>query len=767
MSQLSNAPEIKKVAVIGAGVMGAGIAAQAANGGAEVLLLDIVPADCTSNDRSQIAQGALDRFLKAGSGGGLMHPSIAERVSVGNIEDDFQLLADADWIIEVIVERLDIKQDLYRRIAEVRRPDAIVSSNTSTIPLARLVEGLPQDFCQHFVVTHYFNPPRYMRLVEIVAGEQTLPQVVDSVSLFNDKQMGKTVIHCADRPGFIGNRLGVFWMQVALQEAINFGLTVEEADAVMKVCGFPKTGIFGLWDLCGIDLMPSVTESLGSLLPENDDFAPYATTVNTVQGMLDKGYYGRKGRVLQGFYRQTKDDNGKRIKEVIDLDTLTYRAPLQATLTSAKLKPGQLTELLACDDKGGRYAWRVLSQMLHYATKLIPDVATEVNAFDQAMKLGYNWTWGPYQMIDIIGLSTFAERLSDDGIELSSFMQAAEQRQVYSYQNQQQSTLNATGVYQAVSTREGILNLADIKRQPAIARDSRSAVWDLGDDVWCMEFTGKVPALSSELLDQISDALERACTHKKALIFYNAGPVFAAGADLKEFLSFIDNPVQLQAYIEKGQQLFHALQTAPVATVAALSGKALGGGLELALHCQAIQAHAETYIGLVENQVGIVPGWGGCKELLLRCSERFGRDSAIKHCFELIQSCKVTASAMEARQSGILRDSDGVSMNLDRLLFDAKQQALTLQAKRLQSEPQPAIRQVEPLTNDRKITLSSDGYQAQLEASLLNLLSRAQADNWYQNFFQEEKNTNLALCQHGEAKQRMQHLMDTGRALKN
>lgn len=749
MSQLSNTPAIKKVAVIGSGVMGAGIAAQAANGGAEVLLLDVVPADCTEDGRNQIAQGALDRFLKAGNSSGFMDPSIAVRVTVGNIEDDFQLLTDADWIIEVIVERLDIKQDLYRRIAQVRRPDAIISSNTSTIPLAKLVEGLSENFCQHFVVTHYFNPPRYMRLVEVVAGEQTLPQVVDSVSQFNDKQMGKTVIHCADRPGLIGNRLGVFWMQVALQEAISFGLTVEEADAVMKVCGFPKTGIFGLWDLCGIDLMSSVTESLGNLLPENDDFAPYANTVNTVQGMLDKGYYGRKGQMLQGFYRQSKDGKGQRIKEVIDLDTLTYRAPQQVTLSSAQLKTGQLTELLACDDKGGRYAWRVLSQMLHYATKLIPDVATEVNAFDQAMKLGYNWAWGPYEMIDMIGLAEFAEQLISDGVELSSFMQAAEQRPVYSYQNQQQTTLDATGLYQASSTREGILNLTDIKRQPAIAQYSRSSVWDLGDDVWCMEFTGKVPALSSELLDQISETLERACAHKKAIVFYNGGPVFAAGADLKEFLSFIENPLQLQAYIEKGQQLFHALQIAPVATIAALSGKALGGGLELALHCQAIQAHAETYIGLVENQVGIIPGWGGCKELLLRCSERFGSDNAIKHCFDLIQSCKVSASAMEARQSGILRDSDGISMNLDRLLFDAKQQVLSFTPNNRNQQPPP-------LSKAQGVELCNAGYQGLLETKLLELLSQSNEEDWYQYFFTYEKNTNIELCQMPEARKRME-----------
>ena len=236
-----------------------------------------------------------------------MHPSVADRITTGNVEDDFSLLADCDWIVEVVLERLDVKQELFRRIAEVRRPDAIVSSNTSTIPLARLVEGLPDDFRRHFVVTHYFNPPRQMRLVEVVAGRDTLPEVVGRVSDFNDRAMGKTVINCADRPGFIGNRLGVYWLQVALREAVEMGLTVEEADAVMRVCGFPSTGVFGLWDLCGIDLMPSVVASLAGLLPPDDDFAAVATVAATVEGMLARGYKGRKGSTLQGFYRQFKD----------------------------------------------------------------------------------------------------------------------------------------------------------------------------------------------------------------------------------------------------------------------------------------------------------------------------------------------------------------------------------------------------------------------------------------------------------------------------
>ncbi|MDX2424009.1 MAG: 3-hydroxyacyl-CoA dehydrogenase NAD-binding domain-containing protein [Amphritea sp.] len=759
---INGCSDLKKVAVIGAGVMGAGIAAQAANGGAEVLLLDIASTNSEDENCNQLAQNAVDRLLASGCAGGLMHPAVAERIHVGNIDDDLHRLADYDWIIEVIVERLAIKQALFHRIAKVRRKDAIVSSNTSTIPLKTLVDGLPQDFRQHFVITHYFNPPRYMRLVEVIKGEDTLTDVVERVSRFNDQYMGKTVIDCADRPGFIGNRLGVFWLQVALQEAIKLNLRVEEADAIMKVCGFPSTGIFGLWDLVGIDLMPSVTQSLGDLLPDNDDFVPYAMTVATVQGMIDKGYYGRKGATCQGFYHPFKNEKGDRVKEVIDLHTLDYRAAQKVTLASALLKPGQLAELIGCSDKGGQYAWRVLSQVLHYATKLIPDVATDVTAFDQAMKLGYNWSWGPFEMLDMLGSQAFVERLIADGVKPSAFLQAVKQRPIYAYQDQQPVTLNECGEYGLLNTAEGILSLSDIKRRPALQQYSKLSLWDLGDDVWCVEFTGKVPVLSHELLDQISITLEQAIGMQKALVFYNEGPVFAAGADLNEFLALIDQPEQLDAYIEKGQTLFRGLQMASIPTVGALSGKALGGGLELLLHCQAIQAHADIAVGLVETQVGIVPGWGGCKEMLLRSAERFGAETAIAHCFDLIRSSRVTRSAEEARALGFLRSSDAISMNLDRLLFDAKQTALTLRTRL-----PLAVKEPSPLAPAQAVTVSSEGYQATLESALLTLLSQATSDSWYQHFFHYEHETNQRLCQMPEAKARMVQLLKTGRALQN
>ncbi|MBR0568907.1 enoyl-CoA hydratase/isomerase family protein [Azoarcus sp. L1K30] len=750
---------IRKVGVIGAGVMGAGIAAQAANGGTEVVLLDILPDG--AGDRNAMAQGALDRLIGAGSSGGLMHPSLASRIQVGNLEDDINALASCDWIIEVVIERLDVKQTLYRKLAEIRRPDAIVSSNTSTIPLARLLEGLPDEFRRHFVVTHYFNPPRHMRLMELVTGSDTAEDVIERVTEFNDRCMGKTVVRCADRPGFIGNRIGVFWMQVALQEAVAHGLTVEEADAIMRVCGFPKTGVFGLWDLVGIDLMSAAVESLRTLLPPDDDFSAVSEISGTVQGMLEKGYKGRKGSILQGFYRQRKDADGRRVREVIDLDSLQYRAPGDVSIASAALKAGQLADLVLADDRGGRFAWRVLSRVLNYAAKLIPEAADSPRDFDLAMKLGYNWTWGPFEMIDRLGLDAFSRRLREEGVAPASFLNHARGRPIFMKDGEQMRVLDAEGEYQTRERAAGTLQLQDLAAGARLHQRSRSTLWDLGDDVWCLEFNGKVPTIGLELLDDIQLTLNEAVAADKALVFYHEGPVFAAGADLRIVLETARTPAAAARFIQTGQDVFKQIQQAQVPVVGAPLGAALAGGLELLLHCHAIQAHADASMGLVEVQVGIVPGWGGCRELLKRCAERFGTENAIVQCFELLRTSAVAASAQEARALGFLRDSDGISMNVGRVLFDAKQKALALR----QSPSHRSCAPVMAVPND--LQLASGGYQRELEEALLSVLMSATEPDWERGMSDREREVDLALFARVEARERIAHMLAHGKPLMN
>jgi len=752
---------IQKVGVIGAGVMGAGIAAQAANGGAEVVLLDIVPDG--AEDRNAIAQGAVDRFKKAGANGGFMGQQAMDRLRVGNTEDDMHLLADCDWIVEVIVEKLEIKQDLFQRIEAVRKDGSVVSSNTSTIPLNKLMTGMPERLRRDFIVTHYFNPPRHMRLLEIVKGEDTDQIAVDKVADFNDRCMGKTVIHCADRPGFIANRLGVFWMQTAVYEAVRNGLNVEEADAIMSgPCGYPSTGIFGLWDLCGINLMPDVTASLASLLPESDAFSPYAKVLPQVEAMVDKGYHGRKGRVYQGFYRVTRTEDGKKTKETIDLDTLDYRPFDKSTLASAGLKKGQLSELLSSDDKGGIYGWKVLSQVLNYATTLVPDVAGDITSVDQAMKLGYNWRFGPFEMIDLIGTQAFVDRLDSEGLPVSDFLRKADGRALYVVEEGVEKCLNASGEYVPVTRPEGVMTLTDLQRRGGCVIESDTAnVWDLGDDVWCLEFRTKMNTLPWELLENIDKILTRAEQENKALVLYNEGPLFAAGANLADLVERVDDHDYVRSYIAYGQKVFMRLKYANVPVVGAPAGRAFGGGVEILMHCHGVQAHSELYIGLVENNVGIIPAWGGTKELLIRSREKFGPDQAITHAYKVISGAMVSGSALHAKELGYLRDGDGITMNRDRLLMDAKQRALSLRQIPFKPAKQSA------LSSCTAPTFSEGGHQEVVERTTFETMQPALQDDWEKALLAAELENVLTLCAAPAAIERMQHMLKTGKPLKN
>lgn len=753
---------VSRVAVIGAGVMGSGIAAQAANAGAEVLLLDIPPqgvaVDAPADARNAVAAAAVERMLKAGSGGALMDATVAERIRVGNTEDDLAALGDADWIVEAIVERLDIKQALYRRIAEVRSADAILSSNTSTIPLKTLMEGMPASLKEHFVVTHFFNPPRQMRLVELVTGPETAATLAARITAFLDQGMGKRVIPCQDRPGFIANRLGVYWMQVALQEAIAMKLSVEEADAIMRVCGFPGTGVFGLWDLVGLDLMPEVTASLSRLLAADDPFQRYAHTAPVLAQMLERGWHGRKGRVLQGFYRRYTDPEGQRHSQVLDLATLDYRDPRPVALESARLKAGQITELVNADDRGGHYAWRVLSRVLDYATRLVPEVTEQISEVDAAMRLGYNWCFGPFELLDRIGMAAFSDRLEAEGCPASDFIHRAGGQSCYRPGKQ----LDWQGEYQPLAPAQGIIDWAEVSVRPPLADLEFSRLHALTEDSWCLEFTSKINTLNPTLLDELESALDRAEAAGKGLILYSSSGVFAAGADLKAFVHMAQQAGAVDAYIRRGQQLFTRLRQASIPVVAAVSGKALGGGLELLFHCHAVQAHAEVQLGLVETRVGIVPGWGGCRELLVRSWERLGPDRAIGHAFDLICHSRVCGSALEARRWGLLRDTDGISMNRDRLLSDAVERCRAL---RQGGGSVPAPPPLEPWMPVEP--LATDGYQAVLEQRLLQLLNSASEPDWFDRFADLERECNLALLQYPESIARMRALLESGRPLRN
>ncbi|WP_234050306.1 MULTISPECIES: 3-hydroxyacyl-CoA dehydrogenase/enoyl-CoA hydratase family protein [unclassified Xanthobacter] len=673
--------EIKKVAVIGAGVMGAGIAAHVANAGIEVLLLDIVPEGAA--DRNMVAQKAIDKLLKADPAA-FMSKRAAKLVTPGNIEDNLADLSTCDWIVEAVIERLDIKQALYAKIEAARRPGSAVSSNTSTIPLGDLTAGLPESFQRDFLITHFFNPPRYMRLLEIVAGPQTNPETVAAVARFADVKLGKTVVTCKDTPGFIANRLGTYWLQLAVGEAFALGLKVEEADAVMgRPFGFPKTGVFGLIDLVGLDLMPHVQGSLKRALPASDPFHATLRDEPLISKMIETGYTGRKGK--GGFYRLNRE-NGQKLKEAIDLASGEYRAQVKAQVPELEDGGGKdLAALMSAPGPAGRYARAVMARTLAYAARLVPEAADDIVAVDDAMRLGYNWKLGPFELIDKIGAARLVEMLAADGVEVPALLKLASERPFYRVENGARQYLGTDGAYRDIVRPEGVLLLSDIKlKSQPLLKNGSASLWDIGDGVVCLEFTSKSNSLDEGIITLLSKALKLVKEKYKALVIYNEGSNFSVGANLglALFACNIGAFGEVEKLVATGQKAYQDMKYAPFPVVAAPSGLALGGGCEILLHADAVQAHAESYIGLVECGVGVLPAWGGCTAMLERwqSDKTFpkGPMPAPSKVFETVSTATVAKSAAEAKELKFLRESDGITMNRDRLLADAKARALAL-----------------------------------------------------------------------------------------
>lgn len=674
---------ITKIAVIGSGVMGSGIAAHFANAGLDVLLLDVKGKGF--GKKNHLAEDAIDRLLKTDPAP-LMHPSFAKKITAGNIEDDLSKIKDCHWVVEAIVEQIDIKRALYAQIESHIQDGTIVSSNTSTIPLDQLTAGRGERFQRHFLITHFFNPPRYMRLIEIVKGQKTDGGILSTVTDFADRVLGKGAVMCNDTPGFIANRIGTFWLQIAVLEAIERGISVEDADAVFgRPMGIPKTGVFGLLDLVGLDLMPLIGKSMCASLPETDAYRQLYQEPAVIQKMIADGYTGRKGK--GGFYRLNRDD-GNKIKESIDLQTGHYAKTQKSHLACLDVGKKDLRALLSHPDKGAQYAWSVLSQVLCYTASLVPEIADSIHAVDTAMKLGYNWKYGPFELIDRLGASWFVDRLKSEGRPIPALVSRVGNGTFYRVENGQTMVMAPDGSYNGVIRAPGILLLSDIKLSAKpILKNPSASLWDVGDGVCCLEFHGKMNSLDSDvfiLIQKTIDLFSRNPETYKALVVYNEGSHFSAGANLglALFAANLGLWDQIELLVETGQKTYKALKYAPFPVVGAPSGMALGGGCEVLLHCDAIQAHAETYGGLVEVGVGVVPAWGGCKEMLMRhlnAKNRAGGTMiATGKVFEMIGTAKVAKSAMEARDLLILRDGDGITMNRDRLLFDAKQKALAL-----------------------------------------------------------------------------------------
>jgi 3-hydroxyacyl-CoA dehydrogenase len=772
--------EIRKVAVIGAGVMGAGIAAQVANAGVPVVLLDIVrQADA---NRNAIAETAVEKMLKADPAP-FMSKAAARLITTGNTEDHLGLLSECDWIVEAVVERLDVKQALYRRIDEARKPGSVVSSNTSTIPLEALTKGLSEAFAADFCITHFFNPPRYMRLLEVVRGPKTRAEAVLDVSRFADIALGKSVVSCKDRPGFIANRLGVFWIQCAVTEAMEAGLEVEEADAVIgRPMGIPKTGVFGLIDLVGLDLMPHVMSSMIGLLPKDDPLHAVHREQPLVQRLIAEGYTGRKGK--GGFYRLNRANGGK-AKEALSLATGEYRPQIKPDLEALSATRGDLKALLSVDDRIGRYAFRVLGRTLAYAAALVPEAADDIAAIDEAMRLGYNWKSGPFELIDKLGADWLAERLAAEGLPVPGLLKEAAGKTFYRLEAGRRQYLGTDGAYHDIVRPEGVLWLADVKlnREP-ILKNSSAALWDIGDGVACFEFTSKMNALDPDIMALLGKSLKVVGKQFKALVVYNEGSNFSAGANLglALFAANIAAWPEIEQLVAAGQETYKALKYAPFPVVGAPSGLALGGGCEILLHCDAVQAHAETYVGLVECGVGLVPAWGGCKEMLSRWRTSGllpnGPMPAVAKVFETVSTATVAKSAAEAKELLFLKPSDGITMNRYRLLADAKAKALELAKDYKAPEP---VELILPGESARVgLNMAAEGFHRRgiatkhdltVAGALATVLSGDGADITKpvseDDVLEAERAQFMRLIRHPATLARIESVLETGKPLRN
>ena len=630
--------KIKKVVVIGSGTMGSGIAAQLCNANIPVTILDLT---------TEISKKARERIHKSRPPL-LIDKSKIDNINIGNINDNFNTVKDADWIVEAVVERIDIKHNIYEKIFKERKIGSIVSSNTSSIPIKVLSEKLSVDEKKDFCITHFFNPVRYMDLLEIVKNQDSDIEKINSLKKFCEEDLGKGTIICNDTPGFLGNRVGVFAMQVAMTEAFKMKLSIEEADSIFgRPMGIPKTGVFGLYDLIGIDLMADVLKSFIKELPKSDEFQEVAKEIPLVKKLIDTGYTGRKGK--GGFYRMNKEGN-KKILEAINLETGEYFQSKKIDIKSDKV---DLNKLINRNDKYGEYAWSVISKIIKYASSLVPGVTDKFNDIDEAMRLGFNWAKGPFEMLKDIGVKNFFEKI--DNVENNVFLENLLKTKNENFYGERQ-------LYTEIET------LGKIKPKAITLDKNDSADIYRFKDFNIVEFKTKANALDYNSMDCLKKATD------KPLIIINESMQFSAGVNLTYTMNFANKGdfKSIEKFVKYFQETCKHLKYSKYPVVSAPSGLALGGGFEVLVQSNFVASHTNIVIGLVETIVGLIPAGGGCKEMLWRWSQdekaKNDPDFAPLKVFDIIGYGKTAASPVEAEPLKYLLPENKKIMSRNSLL---------------------------------------------------------------------------------------------------
>ena len=803
---------IEKAAVLGAGTMGARIAAHLANAGIPCFLLDIVPKELTAEEKRKglmlESPAVRDRIVNAGleaakksRPAAFFTPETARLVTPGNLEDNLGWCGEVDWIIEAVAEDLEIKRNLFSRVETVRKPGTIVSSNTSGLPIKLISEGCSEDFQQHWTGTHFFNPPRYMKLVELIPGPKTKPEVLQSLDEICDLRLGKGVVVAKDTPNFIANRIGTFSMLNALRQMQALDMTIEQVDACTgPAVGWPKSATFRTADLVGLDVLVHVVRNIYENIPDDESREMYRVP-RLVEDMLARGWLGEK--TGSGFYKRVKKEGGSEIL-TLDWHKMEYRPRQKAKFGSIEAGKGiestrdRLRALAGpalegkSGDQANQFLWSGLSETCLYAARRIPEIANSIVDVDRAMRWGFGWELGPFEMWNAIGVERMAKAMGRDGREMPPLVtKVLESPKRVFYESEKGNTLYfdlATSSLQPVEEPRGIIILKSLKeRTPVVQSNSGASLIDLGDGVLCCEFHSKMNSIGGDIVAMIHAGIARLDSDFDAMVIANQAPNFSVGANLMLLLISAQEQEwdDIHMAVRQFQRVNMAIKYASRPVVVAPQGMALGGGCEISLHGARIHAAAESYIGLVEAGVGLIPGGGGTKEMLIRANEHSAGGEnldlfhALKPVFETIAMAKVSTSGEEARSLGFLRPSDLIAINRDRQVADAKQTALAMVRAGYHPPPPAQIRVLgEEFLAAAKLAIHMlirgeyaseyDGVVARKLAFILaggGITSPQAVSEQY--ILDLEREAFVSLCGQRKTQERVAHTLKTGKPLHN